>query len=103
MGKARTRKGSRAAVLTFDELFGEGKGAPYTGSLYLDPGFYGSMKAHPVRKPSKIIITTRTFTEMPNGDLMMEVSRRTKPTPRAPCAGKPARPKNRRGPDASQY
>jgi len=88
MVKAGTRKKPKATVVTFDDLFGEGKGALYTGSLYLDPGFCGSTKAPSVRKRSKIIITTRTFTEMPNGEIIMEVSRQTKPVPRTRSAGR---------------
>lgn len=83
MVKARTRKKPKTTVLTFDDLFGEDKGAPYTGPVYLDPDFRASkMRAFPVRKRSKVIVTTRTFKEMPNGDLIMEVTRRTEPAPK---------------------
>ena len=83
MVKARTRKKPKTTVLTFDDLFGEDKGAPYTGPMYLDADFRASkMKAFPVRRQSKVIVTTRTFKEMPNGDLIMEVTRHTEPAPK---------------------
>lgn len=77
MTKATTKKRPRTADPAFLDFK---KGKPYDGSLYFDPDFRTAKMEMPFgRKRSKIVITTLTFIEMPDGSLTVKTSRETKP------------------------
>jgi hypothetical protein len=84
MAKAGTRKKQKAKVLSLDDLFKDD--GPYRGS-YLDPDFRAPKgEPRPARKRPRIVVTTRTFIEMPDGSLIMQVSRHTEPMPKGGAA-----------------
>jgi hypothetical protein len=85
MAKVRTRKKPKAKVLSFDDLFKDD--GPYNGR-YPDLDLRApKVEPRPVRKRSRIVVTTRTFIEMPDGSLIMQVSRHTEPAPKGGAAG----------------
>jgi hypothetical protein len=77
MSKPKKRKGPKAEALIWDDFKTD---KPYEG--YFPRRQASKTEPPPVRRRSEIIVTTRTFKEMPNGDLIMEVSRHTEPVPK---------------------